>query len=518
LDRSVSSNIVFFVVTDIIIIIVIIIIIIIIMTSPFLLFPPLFQWPLSSLSSSSNDKDSDKNSFQYYYYYQYSSSHQEAAGRRRRRHRHLFDQEFLERDCATQKNTNSDDDGVMTIASYPPGTAVDDRLGTYLTNYLVAGVALVGAMLVFRQIVTIRRRRRRHPPIPIPIPCTLGNHLVPPKEDEEEETSTTATTKEKYDCEAHYYYYYYYCIQRRRGIVWYLLWFAISYGVAGVGHQFRTNSEPGPGHFDADFAWTERIAYAANLLSIPGLILGLVSTTWLTCNSSSSSSGAAAAAGGDVGIRDEDYKRTRTRTTTTTTTNVQSRQQQLQQQRHFRVSLIWLILASAGAIYIFLADLDQVLFLTGVSLLVVTICLFLICSLAAIVGAAGGGKCCGGFWFTPPQEQQQQQRSNNTDDTLPTSRLPWTEDAAASSFSSSSSSSSLNPCTSFLFAMSQGTIATAIAVQATLSPLCASKEAYQDCFVDCPLGLSEWNHNSIYHMVHGAGILLVIAGALLLPQ
>jgi hypothetical protein len=119
------------------------------MTSAFLPFPPLFQWP----SNEGFDY-----SFQYYYYHD---------SRKNGHSRHLWDEGFLEQDCGTN-------DGAMT---YPPGTAIDNQLGTYLTNYIVTGLALVGAIFVYRQVVTMRRRA---PPILGIIPYPTKDQQVPP--------------------------------------------------------------------------------------------------------------------------------------------------------------------------------------------------------------------------------------------------------------------------------------------------------------------------------------------------
>jgi hypothetical protein len=405
------------------------------MTSAFLPFPPLFQWP----SNEGFDY-----SFQYYYYHD---------SRKNGHSRHLWDEGFLEQDCGTN-------DGAMT---YPPGTAIDNQLGTYLTNYIVTGLALVGAIFVYRQVVTIRRRRP-------PIPFTSGDHPVP------NEGSTSTTN------------YAFFCIQRRQAIIWFLLWFALSYGAAGFGHQFRTNEEPGQGHFDSDFAWTARISYASTILSFPGLIMGMVSNTWLTCGGIS-----------------EEYDMT------TATTMARVSLQRQQQRRYLGTSLLWLTLALAGAIYIFLADVGQIFSLTGFVILLGTIGLIPICFLAAIMG---GG--CG----LSTQQRSNKEDTHSENDGAVHSSSPIGEidghpqdkkEEAAASFSS------LNRRTSFIFAMSQVTIAVGIAIQAVLTPVCGSKEAYQECFVDCPLSYT-WNHNFIYHIFHGAGILLIIAGALLLPR
>ena len=71
-------------------------------------------------------------------------------------HRSLFDEGFIKNGCQPPVGDTDDD----YDKPYPRGTAVDDTIGTYSTNYGAAGVALVGA---FALIWKLKMQKKAKP-------------------------------------------------------------------------------------------------------------------------------------------------------------------------------------------------------------------------------------------------------------------------------------------------------------------------------------------------------------------
>ena len=168
------------------------------------------------------------------------------------RRRNLFDEEYIENGCQPivyDKDNDNDmlepdvhagDDDVL-YPSYPRGTAVDDTIGTYSTNYAAAAVAFIGAIILYVVLLRQKKKRQRQQQDSTTTSCATA----------------TATTM----------------MMICYSLIWYLILFGISYGLAGINHQVVTNDYEG---FDTNNFYLSRLSYCCALLSSIGFIVTIL--------------------------------------------------------------------------------------------------------------------------------------------------------------------------------------------------------------------------------------------------
>ena len=384
----------------------------------------------------------------------------------RNRRRYLFDEEYIENGCQPIVYEDDVGDDDVLYPPYPRGTAVDDTIGTYSTNYAAAAIAFVGAIILW---MVLNKKKRQN----------------------NDNGGTTTTMMMIY-----------------YSLIWYLILFGISYTLAGINHQVVTNDYEG---FDTSNFYLSRLSYCCALLSAIGFIITILNLKQLlVVQLRVSTTTTKKPDGDDDGVEDS--------TAAAGSGIICSKQNIL------RNVVVVVILSLCAIATLVIPNHRHSLLFAALIIVVIALLVAIYCTVMTIkcyccsnrkeddpntttTGGGGGEDVSNSIVVVTTTAKRttkngESNNSNNNGDITSTNNDNNTKNKKKSI--------GLIYC---LFMISQYVLICGIVIQQVYSPVCGLPKAYEECFINCPFPQpNKYNHNFYYHLLQGISILFVIYG------